>query len=235
MSQYCRPFQLLASFLCCFLVFVTANKEKINQRDYQVCAGMYSKEDWKGKVNPFISFNLKKISGLSIDSDPGIIVAIYDFQDFEHLGVEMSDGEMYYVCDDYAVDTGLCEEEDRDKFIIQDVVYDPYTSANRSRANPIMTFSQNEVGLHDVSYPVTETGFYCVTAFKSTGSTKFNAVVNFRNAYGHLAGTEINKLPLYGLLAVAYVVAMALYSFAFWKHKHELLPLQNICWPFSCF
>lgn len=233
--QFCRPFQLLTCFLCYLLVFVRANKEKINQNDYQVCAGMYSKEDWRGKKDPFISFNLKKISGMSDDSDPGIVVAIYDFQDFEHLGAELPDGEMYYICDGYAIDIGICEEENRDEFIIQDVVYDPYTSTNKSLANPIMTFPQSEVGLHDTRYPIKETGFYCVTAFRSSSSTKFNAVVNFRNAYGHLAGTEINKLPLYGLLAVAYVVAMALYSFAFWKHKHELLPLQKYLLAFFVF
>lgn len=126
--QHCRPFQFLASLLCWLLAFVAANKEKINQNDYQVCAGMYSKEDWKGKVDPFISFNVKKISELSDESDPGIVVAVYDFQDFEHLGVELPDGEKYYVCDDYAIDIGICEEEHRDEFIVQEVVYDPYTS-----------------------------------------------------------------------------------------------------------
>lgn len=224
----------LFSVLCILLNCVFANKEKINQKAYQTCSGMYSKEDWGGKVDPFISFNMKKLSELTED-DPGVVVAIFDFQDFEHLGVELPDGDYYYICDDYAIEVGICDESNRDEFIIEDVAYDPYTDTNKTLSNQIMTFSQNFLGLHDTKYPVKTTGYYCVTAFTSSSSTKFDAVVNFRNAYGHLAATEVNKLPLYGLLAIGYVVAMALYSFAFWKHKHELLPLQKYLLAFFVF
>ncbi|CCF56443.1 hypothetical protein KAFR_0B01440 [Kazachstania africana CBS 2517] len=227
MIIYNHLFVLLAAT---FFSFVQCNKETINQKNYEVCSGMYSAEDWHGKVDPYISFNLKKISG-----DGSTIVAIYDFQDFEHLGVELDDGERHYICDDYALEMGYCDVEQSGQFIITDVVYDPWTKTNKTLVNPIVTFTQSAVGLHDKKYPITKTGFYCVTAFESTYDMKFNAVVNFRNAYGQLAGSEINKLPLYGLLAIGYVIAMALYSFAFWKHKHELLPLQKYLLAFYVF
>lgn len=226
------PFPALLVLLNCVLVL--ANKETINQNDHQVCSGMYSKEDWKGKVDPFISFNVKDISEIS-EGDPGMYVAIFDFQDFEHLGAVLPDGSKYYICDDYAIELGLCEESHKNEFIVEEVAYDPFSEENRTLVNQIMTFSQNSKGLHDTKYPVKQTGYYCVTAFTSSSSTKFKATVNFRNAYGHLAASEVNKMPLYGLLAIGYVVAMALYSFAFWKHKHELLALQKYLLAFFVF
>ncbi|EDO16814.1 hypothetical protein Kpol_1056p15 [Vanderwaltozyma polyspora DSM 70294] len=222
------------SLLLNFSLFVNANKEKINEKYYRKCSGMYSKEDYSGKVDPFISFNVKKLSELA-ENDPGLIVAIFDFQDFEHLGVRLPDDEYYYICDEYAIDAKLCNESSKNQFIIQDVVYDPFSNTNKSIVHPIMTFSQDFTGLHDTKYPVTKTGYYCVTAFTYSEGTNFDAVVNFRNAYGHLAAAEINKLPLYGLLGIFYVIAMALYSFAFWKHKHELLPLQKYLLAFFVF
>ena len=215
-------------------MFVMGNKAKMNQKHFQVCAGMYSKEDYNGKVDPFISFNVKQISELVAD-DPGLIVAIFDFQDFQHLGVTLPNDERYNICDEYAIDSKLCNETQRNQFIVQEEVFDIETGTNRTLAHPIMTFSQNSVGLHDTKYPITKTGYYCVTAFTYSETTIFKAVTNFRNAYGHLPAAEINKLPLYGLLSICYVIAMALYSFAFWKHKHELLPLQKYILGFFVF
>ena len=229
MTRYNINFQII-TILLSYLTLVFGNRETIDDNNYEICSGMYSKEDWGGKVDPFISFNLKDISG-----DGNVIVAIYDFQDYQHLGVDLSDGEHYYLCDDYAIRLGLCNEDNEGEFIITDTVFDPFSGTNRTLVNPIMTFSQNELGLHDTKYPISSTGYYCVSAFQSDSNVKFKAVINFRNSYGHLSGAEVNNLPLYGLLAVCYVVAMALYSFAFWKHKHELLPLQKYLLAFYLF
>lgn len=229
MTRSYRLLRVVALLLSC-VTLALCNREKINEKHYEVCSGMYSKEDWKGKVDPFVSFNLKSVS-----EGGSVIVAIYDFQDFEHLGVDLSDGEHYYVCDDYAIRLGLCSEEEKGGFIITETVFDPYSGNNRTLVDPIMTFSQDKTGLHDTKFPITSTGYYCVTAFPENANVKFNAVINFRNSYGHLSGAEVNNLPMYGLLAVGYVVAMALYGFAFWKHKHELLPLQKYLLAFYVF
>lgn len=213
---------------------VHANRQKINEKVIQTCSGMYSKEDWGGKVDPFISFNMKQISELA-ENDPGVIVAIFDYQDYQHLGAKTNDDRNYYVCDDYAIELSLCDAEHKNEFIVRDIAYDPFTETNRTLVNQVMTFSQDTVGLHDTKYPVLKTGYFCVAAISSSDNTKFNAVINFRNAYGNLAAAEVNKLPLYGLLAIGYVIAMALYSFAFWKHKHELLPLQKYLLAFFVF
>lgn len=217
---------LLTLWVSFLLNPVFGNKENINEVHYRTCSGMYSKEDWKGKVDPFISFNLKKLESKD-DNEDGVIVAIFDFQDFEHIGAVLPDGEIYYICDDFAIDSGLCTEEEKNTYLVEDVVYDPFTDTNKTLAHPIMSFYQTKLGLHESKYPITSTGYYCIATMAKYDTTKYKATINFRNAYGKLPAAEINKLPLYGLLAIAYVVAMALYSFAFWKHKHELLPLQK--------
>lgn len=227
-------FVALLSLLAVRLSLVKAEKNKINHKYNEICSGMYSKEDWGGKVNPFISFNLKKFTN-DLDDDSGVVVAIYEYKDRVHLGATTGENSIYYICDDFAIDSNLCDESQKDKFIIEDEVYDPHTKTNKTLTNPILTFSQKQLGLHDKKFSVTSTGFYCVTAFGGNPDIKFEGLVNFRNAYGQLSGSEVNKLPLYGLLAVGYVVAMALYSFAVWKHKHELLPLHKYVLAFFVF
>lgn len=214
------------------LAFVDANKDTINDRDSLVCSGMYSKEDWGGKVNPFISFDMKKLEEAD---DTAVTVAIFDFQDYQHLGARASDGVFYNVCNDDAIKVNLCNSTQKNKFIVRDEIYDQETGENKTAASAILTFYQNQTGLHKSKYAVKNTGYYCVVTHRESPDTKFSAVVNFRNAFGNLPAAEINKLPLYGLLAIFYLVAMALYSFAFWKHKHELLPLQKYLLAFFVF
>ncbi|SCU89365.1 LANO_0D04610g1_1 [Lachancea nothofagi CBS 11611] len=208
-----------------------ANKVAISDEDYQVCSGMYSRDDWSGKIDPYISFNLKDIS----DTD-GLSVVIFEFKDYEHLGVDV-DSTKIYICDDYAIVSGACNETNKNEYIVQNVIIDPITNENETLSASVMTFYQTETGLHDAKYPVKNTGYYCVvaTTSQSDSNAKFSAVVNFRNAFGQLPAAEINNLPLYGLMAIFYVVAMALYSFAFWKHKNELLPLQKYLLAFFAF
>ncbi|CUS20557.1 LAQU0S01e09340g1_1 [Lachancea quebecensis] len=208
--------------------FVFCNRESLDGYR-QVCSGMYSKEDWGGKVDPFISFNLKEISG-----DEGVSVAILDFQDYEHLGIDSGE-KTYYICSDTAIEKGLCTEEHKNEYLFEDVIFDSETSENKTMAASIQTFYQTETGLHNAKYPVKSTGYYCVITHTENVDAKFDAVVNFRNAFGQLPAAEINNLPLYGLLAIFYVVAMALYSFAFWKHKNEILPVQKYLLAFFAF
>ncbi|SCV01218.1 LAME_0G14818g1_1 [Lachancea meyersii CBS 8951] len=213
-----------------WISLVCANKVALSNEDNQVCSGMYSREDWGGKVDPFISFNLKDSNSVE-----GLSVVIFDFKDYQHLGVEI-DSTMHYICDDYAIRHGACNETHRNEYLVQKLITNPTTGENETAAAQIMTFYQTENGMHEARYPVKSTGYYCVVASSlSDEAATFSAVVNFRNAYGQLPGSEINNLPLYGLLAIFYLVAMALYSFAFWKHKNELLPLQKYLLAFFAF
>ncbi|SCU92038.1 LAFA_0F07536g1_1 [Lachancea sp. 'fantastica'] len=224
---------LPTNMLCALWLWVSlvvANKVTLSNKDNQVCSGMYSREDWGGKVDPFISFNLK-----NINDEQGLSVVVFDFKDYQHIGVEI-ESKKHYICDDYAISHGVCNETHKNEYLVQKVIVDPTTGANETAGAQIMTFYQKDTGNHETQYPVKSTGYYCVVATSlNEESASYSAVVNFRNAYGQLPGAEINNLPLYGLLTIFYLVAMALYSFAFWKHKNEVLPLQKYLLAFFAF
>ncbi|SCU94941.1 LADA_0G12420g1_1 [Lachancea dasiensis] len=209
---------------------VTANKAVLSDKNPQACSGMYSREDWGGKIDPYISFNLRELSNTK-----GVSVAIFDFKDYEHLGVYV-DSSPYYICDDYAIEKGACNATHKNEYIVRNLITDPTTGENETLSAQVQSFYQTETGLHETRYSVKSTGYYCVVASSiDSSSPKFSATINFRNAFGQLPAAEINNLPLYGLLAIFYLVAMALYSFAFWKHKNELLPLQKYLLAFFAF
>lgn len=59
-----------------------------------------------------------------------------------------------------------------------------------------------------INYPVKKTGYYCIGTSAFTGND-YDAVVEFRNAYGELPASQIPKLPFYGGLTIAYAVVGA--------------------------
>ncbi|AMD22937.1 HHR168Cp [Eremothecium sinecaudum] len=218
----------LATIICLLLPFIWADEVLISNYTNLVCRGMYSKDDWGGKTDPHISFNIK-----SIDKDQaGVAVAIIEWRDFEFLGVE-KDHVNYLYCNDRAISKGVCEESEKDHLILRNQIYDPEKGENVTSRNQLMEFVMTDVGKYEKPYPVKNTGYYCVYAHIPNGN--FKGFVEFRNAFGHLPAAEINLLPLYGLLSIAYVVAMALYSFTVWKNKHELLLLQKYLLAFFIF
>ncbi|CAI4039363.1 hypothetical protein SMKI_08G0260 [Saccharomyces mikatae IFO 1815] len=228
---------LLLTWLFLLCGVVQGNQETINQKYHDVCSGMYSKEDYNGKVDPFISFTLEELP-LAEEGDlgEGISVAVFDFQDYENIGVQLPNGEIHYICDDYALDLGLCEASSKGQFIIQETAIDPFTSKEHNLTSQILTFTQQELGTNEKTYPIKKTGYYCVTtsSFMSS-SSKFRATVNFRNAYGQLDASEAYKMPIYAFLAVAYAICTLVYSWLCWKHRHELLPLQRYILVFCIF
>ncbi|CAI2018541.1 hypothetical protein SEUBUCD646_0H00430 [Saccharomyces eubayanus] len=232
----CEPWLLLVWLLLICNV-VRGNQETISQKDHEVCSGMYSKEDYNGKVDPFISFTLNELSlDGEDDNDEGISVAVFDFQDYEHIGVQLPNGGIQYICDDYALDLGLCDASSKGQFIIQKTAIDPLTDKEHKLTSPILTFTQQELGMHDKTYSINKTGYYCVTTSSFASSkSKLKATVNFRNAYGQLNASEAYKLPIYAFLAIAYAVCTLIYAWLCWRHRHELLPLQKYILVFFVF
>lgn len=85
---------LLLTWLLLLCGVVQGNQESINQKYHDVCSGMYSKEDFNGKVDPYISFTLEELSLADEDDDgEGVSVAVFDFQDYEHIGVRLPNGK----------------------------------------------------------------------------------------------------------------------------------------------
>lgn len=62
-----------------------------------------------------------------------------------------------------------------------------------------------------IKYPVSKTGFYCVTTYPFT-DMEYEGVVTFRNAYGELPATQVPKLAFYGGLTILYAL-MGVYVF----------------------
>ncbi|AAS50814.2 ABR044Cp [Eremothecium gossypii ATCC 10895] len=186
---------------------------------------MYSKEDWGGKIEPYIEVNMQKLEGKAL-------VAVFNFQDFRHLGYQ-DHGELRMVCTQEAVNAQRCTAEELGQLLVRKKVYNPETGQNETLRSEVKSMRVEKEGVLEPRYPVKETGFYCV--FVYAPDVKYAGEVTFQNAFGHLPASDVNNLMLYGLLAVAYAIAMALYMFAVWKHKHELLLLQKYILAFFLF
>ena len=58
-----------------------------------------------------------------------------------------------------------------------------------------------------IKYPIPKTGYFCVVTEKFTAN-KYEALVEFRNAYGELPATQIPKLPFYGGITILYALVL---------------------------
>lgn len=54
----------------------------------------------------------------------------------------------------------------------------------------------------------------------------YNAVLEWRNAFGELNAAEYPKLPFYGALAIVYALVGALWGFLYYQHRSDILPIQ---------
>jgi hypothetical protein len=55
---------------------------------------------------------------------------------------------------------------------------------------------------------------------------QYNALVEWRNAFGELNAAEYPKLPFYGALAIVYALIGALWGFLYFQHRADVLPIQ---------
>jgi hypothetical protein len=167
-----------------------------------VSAGMYSKADWGGPVDPFILtvFPNKTVQG---DADPVVSLVIFEWKDQDLVGINMASGDngytKEYICDQSAVSKGYCNETDLDEFILA-------PNATEKSTALILTQAVHLKSSTPINYPIKKTGYYCVGAFSK--SDDFMAVVEFREAYGELPATQIPKLPFYGGVTILYAVVV---------------------------
>lgn len=209
-------------------------KVVLTEKNGQYCAGMYSKVDWGGPVEPFLKVDLDAFQ----QPDPAtgkaaLSLIVFEYQDIERLGViDPQSGHRRYVCDEELVQEGVCEEDQLNQFLVH---------YNDSFVAPAKTVLLTELGTNDFSYHVTKTGYYCVAAYNpvfdssKTSKNKFKLMVNFHNAYGNLPASDIPMLPLYGLLTIVYAVCLSVYLFQIYIHRTELLLLQKYLAAFFTF
>lgn len=77
-----------------------------------------------------------------------------------------------------------------------------------------------------INYSIKKTGYYCIVTDPWTAG-KYTAVVEFRNAYGELAATQIPKLPFYGGMTILYALVAVYWGFLYYQHRHDILAVQN--------
>lgn len=215
--------------LACFAV-AFANRVTLDEDYYsQVCEGMYAKHDWGGNKHPHIGIRLNEFNKVKYDpKDPKkslsakfeMSFVIFEYKDLDKLGVSYGDsGRKKYVCDDVALEAGLCSQKQYGNFI-----------ASGDVSNTTIYISKlTELGTANITYPVVSTGYYCVSTFSTSTSATYKGYVNFQNAFGQLSASQIPQLPAYGILTLCYAVTLALYGFQFFKKRdqNQILPLQK--------
>lgn len=87
------------------------------------------------------------------------------------------------------------------------------------------------IHLHDAKpmhYSIKKTGYYCVV-LDGFSVDKYEAVVEFRNAYGELSATLIPQLPFYGGITIVYALMAAYWGFLYYQHRHDICKLTVTC------
>ncbi|KAG9230074.1 integral membrane protein-like protein [Amylocarpus encephaloides] len=203
----------------------TALESKIDERDEnrQVCAGMYSKSAWGGAVDPHILVKFIQ-EDVQDDSDPVASMVIFEWKDFDLIGVLPSpESEIKYpLCNGEAITNNYCNVNQTGEFILAPNVTD--ISNNLLVTDAIHLKAPGA----PINYSIKKTGYYCVgTSQFMPADIQYNAVVEFRNAYGELPASEIAKLPFYGGITIVYAVIGAFWAFLYVQHRADILPVQN--------
>ena len=218
-------------------VFSAEVKISQNRNEKEQCNGMYSRKAWGGDTDPFILAKFRK-STPEGNPNPQVSLVIFEWRDEDLIGIYPNpdtdkvrtrkeqrsrmipdNPQKEYICDDSHIEKSFCNKTQRGQFILS-------PNATASKKNEILT---EVVDLKDpkaLNYPVTHTGYYCVGTF-GFSVDDYEAVVEFRNAYGELPAAQIAKLPFYGALTIVYAVIAIFWGFLYVQNRHDILPVQN--------
>jgi hypothetical protein len=160
---------------------------------------MYSKSAWGGPVDPFILVKFTDV-GKDDGDDPVVSLLIFDWMDQGYLDVLPDDTDRAAICQPQYVDAGFCNTTDIGKFLVS-------PNATEKSVNVILTKAMRLKDSAPIKYPIPKTGYFCVVTEKFTAS-KYQVIVEFRNAFGELPATQIPKLPFYGGITIAYALVL---------------------------
>lgn len=162
---------------------------------------MYSKSSWGGPVDPFILVKFTDVGKDMGGDDPIVSLLIFDWMDSDYIGVLKPGSERKNgICEQALVDSGDCNKTDIGKFIVDPVATD-------KSHNVILTKAMHLKDSAPIKYPITKTGYFCVVT-EQFSATEYEAIVEFRNAFGELPATQIPKLPFYGGITIAYALVL---------------------------
>lgn len=179
---------------------------------------MYDKQAWGGPVDPFI---LVKFTDVGKDSGPDPITSllIVEWKDTDYIGVGQEGGGREAICRPKDVEMGYCKEAQLGEFILA-------PNATEKSENLILTKAVHLKKASPINYPITKTGYYCVITDQFTDND-YEAIVEFRNAYGELPATQIPKLPFYGGITILYALVLVYWGFLYYQHRTDILAVQN--------
>jgi hypothetical protein len=124
------------------------------------------------------------------------------------------------LCQQDYVDQGYCNSTDIGEFILA-------ANATEESSALILTEAVNLEDPAPIHYSITKTGYYCIlTEGFNTG--KYKAVVEFRNAYGELAATQIPKLPFYGGITILYALMAVYWGFLYYQHRQDICESRHL-------
>lgn len=179
---------------------------------------MYSQSAWGGPVDPFILVNFDSVTGDGKEQgeDPIVSLVIFEYKDEDFIGVQPDPNSFTKVwqCEQKYVDQGFCNETNIGEFILA-------SNATSKSTNMIFTKAVHLKDAKPIKYPITKTGYYCVTTFGYTTETYSGSVV-FRNAYGELPANQIPKLPFYGGITLAYALLSVFWGLLYFQHRSDI-------------
>ncbi|PNY28442.1 Membrane protein PTM1 [Tolypocladium capitatum] len=181
---------------------------------------MYSRTTWGGPVDPFIL--VKFLSSSTPDNnDPIASLLIFEWGDRSLVGVPNPNfsGTQLDICHEVSVQKGHCNATDIGEFIIA-------PNATQISNALILTKAVHLKDPGPIHYAIKKTGYYCVVTDLYTAKT-YNAVTEFRNAYGELPATQIPKLPFYAGISILYALVLVFWGFLYYQHRHDILAVQN--------
>lgn len=124
------------------------------------------------------------------------------------------------ICEERFVEAGLCDANDIGEFILS-------PNATDKSKNLISTQAIHLKNASPIKYDIKNTGYYCVLTDKFTAGN-YEAVVEFRNAYGELPATQIPKLPFYGGITLLYFFVAAYWGFLYYQHHSDICKFSTL-------
>jgi len=164
---------------------------------------MYSKASWGGPVDPVITVKFLNSTGEDQGRDPIASIVIFEWADEGLIGIPdpSNPNQLLELCQEGYDKKGWCTADQIGQFLLK-------PNATRISNHKIQTAAVHLDKDGPIMYPIESTGYYCIFTDRFTAS-KYEAVVEFRNAYGELPASQIPKLPFYSGMTLLYaVVAM---------------------------